>query len=90
MVSNPSNHNTPTQTERRVFIRMEARTYLNPFVSHVPLFFASMSTPTIKSSHKSMTVGAHHGAQQIKLHESNCVSINNQVSPRLQVVSGLS
>jgi hypothetical protein len=37
-----------------------------------------------------MTVGAHHGAHEIKLRESNVVSIYNQVSSRLQVVSRLS
>jgi hypothetical protein len=54
-VSNQSNHNTPMHIGCRVFIRKEARTCLNPRVPHVPLFFASMSTPTPKSNHKSTT-----------------------------------
>jgi hypothetical protein len=77
-------------TGRRVFIRKEARTYLNPCVSRVPLFFASMSTPTLKSSHKTMTIGAHHGAHEIKLRESIGVSIFDQVSSQFKVVFGVS
>jgi hypothetical protein len=42
-----------THTRRRVFILMEAQTYINPRVSCVPLFSMSVSTPTLKSSHKS-------------------------------------
>jgi hypothetical protein len=33
-----------------------------------------------------MTVGAHHGANEIKLHESNDVLIYNQVFAQLMVV----
>jgi hypothetical protein len=54
------------------------------------LFFASMSTPTLKSSRKTTIVGAQFGAHEIKLHESNGVSIYNQVSFRLKVVSRIS
>jgi hypothetical protein len=75
---------------RRVFIRKEAQTCLSHRVSHVPLFFVSVSTPTLKFSHKIMTVGAHRGAHEIKLHESNGVSIYNEVSSRLNVVSRIS
>jgi hypothetical protein len=77
-------------TERRVIIRKEARTYLNPRVSHVLLFIASMSTLSLSSSHKSTTVDAHRGAHEIKLRENNDVSIYNQFSSRLQVVSRFS
>jgi hypothetical protein len=76
----PSNHNIMTHIGYRVFIRKEARTSLNPHVPHVPLFFTRVSTPTLKSSHKTMTVGAHRGAHEIKLRESNDVSIYNKVS----------
>jgi hypothetical protein len=69
------NHNTLTHTGHRIFILMEVRTCIYPRVSCVPLFFASVSTPTLKSSHKTMTVGTHHGAHEIKLHEINDVSI---------------
>jgi hypothetical protein len=51
----PSNHNTPTYTGWRVVVLWEARTCLNSHVPHVPLFFTSVSTPTLKSSHKTMT-----------------------------------
>jgi hypothetical protein len=54
---------------------MEARTYINPHVPCVSLFFASVSTPTLKSSRKTMIVGAHCGPYKIKLHEINGVSI---------------
>jgi hypothetical protein len=37
-----------------------------------------------------MTVGAHRGAHEIKLHESNDISIYNQVSAQLKVVSVIS
>jgi hypothetical protein len=86
----PSNHNTPTHTRRRIFICKEVQTYPNPHVPRVPLFFASMSTPTLKSSRKITIVGAQCGAHEIKLHESNGVSIYNQVSFRLKVVSRIS
>jgi hypothetical protein len=46
------NHNTSTHTGRRVFILTEAQTYINPCVPRVPLFFLSVSTPTIKPSRK--------------------------------------
>jgi hypothetical protein len=69
---------------------MEAQTYLNPRVPCVPFFFASVSTPTLKSSHKTTTISAHHGAHEIKLHETNGVSIYEQVSSRLKVVSEIS
>jgi hypothetical protein len=89
-VLNPSNHHTPTQIGRMVITRKEAQTYLNSHVSHVPLFIAFVSTPSLKSSHKSMIVGTHRGAHEIKLHENNGISFYNQVPSRLQVVSGLS
>jgi hypothetical protein len=34
---------------------MKTRTYINPCVPYMPLFFASVSTPTIKSSRKTTT-----------------------------------
>jgi hypothetical protein len=37
-----------------------------------------------------MTVGTHHAAYEIKLHEDNGVSNYNQVSSRLKVVSRFS
>jgi hypothetical protein len=37
-----------------------------------------------------MTVGAHRGAHEIKLRESNGVSIDNKVSSQLEVVPGIS
>jgi hypothetical protein len=37
-----------------------------------------------------MTVGAHRGAHEIELRESNDVSIYNQVSTQLKVISGIS
>jgi hypothetical protein len=37
-----------------------------------------------------MTVDAHRGAHEIKLRESNDVSIGNQVSSQLEVDSGIS
>jgi hypothetical protein len=77
-------------TGRRVFIRKEARTYLNPHVPCVPLFFASVSTPTLKSSCKTTIVDAQCGAHEIKLCESNVISICKQVSSWLNVVSGIS
>jgi hypothetical protein len=46
------NHNTPTHTRHRFFIRMEAWTCINHRVPCMPLFSAFMSTPTLKSSHK--------------------------------------
>jgi hypothetical protein len=46
-----------TDIGRRVFVRKEARTCLNHRISCVLLFFASVSTPTLKSSHKTMTLG---------------------------------
>jgi hypothetical protein len=49
-----------------------------------------MSTPSLESSHKSMTVGAYHGAHKIKLRENNVVAIYNQVPSQLQMVSGFS
>jgi hypothetical protein len=36
-----------------------------------------------------MIVGAHHGAHEIKLHESNGISIYDNVSSHLKVVSGI-
>jgi hypothetical protein len=69
---------------------MEARTCLNPRVSHVPMFIASVSTPSLKSNRKSTTVGAHRGSHEIKLLENNGVSICNQVLSRLQVVYAIS
>jgi hypothetical protein len=75
---------------RRVFIHKEAQTCLNPCVPHVPLFFALVSTPTLKSSRETMTIGAHRGAHEIILCESNGVSIYNQVSSWLKVVSRIS
>jgi hypothetical protein len=54
-VSKPSNHHTPTRIGRRVIIRKEARTCLNPHVSRVPLFIASETSPSLESSHKPMT-----------------------------------
>jgi hypothetical protein len=44
------NHNTPTHTGRRVFILMKAQTCINPRVPCMPLFFTSVSTPTLKST----------------------------------------
>jgi hypothetical protein len=67
-------------TERRVFIRKEARTCLNSCVPHIPLFFVYVSTPTLKTCHKSMIVSTHRGAHEIKLCQSNGISIYNQVS----------
>jgi hypothetical protein len=49
-----------------------------------------MSTPTLKPSHKSTIVGAHRGAYEIKLRESNGVLIYNQVSSRFELVLALS
>jgi hypothetical protein len=66
-------------TGRRVFILTKAQNCLNSHVPCVPLFFTSVSTLILKSSHKAMTVGAHHGAHEIKLCESNGVSIYNHV-----------
>jgi hypothetical protein len=77
-------------TGDRVFIRKEARTCLNPRVPRISLFFASIRTPTLKSSHKTTIVSAHSGAHDIKLPESNGVSIYNQVSSWLKVVSRIS
>jgi hypothetical protein len=37
-----------------------------------------------------MTVGAHRGAHEIKHHEGNGISIDNQVSSRLEVGSEIS
>jgi hypothetical protein len=74
----------------RVFIQKEAQTYLNPRVSHVPFFFASVNTPILKSSRKTMTVGTHRAAHEIKFHGSNGISICKQVPSRLKVVSGIS
>jgi hypothetical protein len=54
------------------------------------LFIASMSAPSLESSHKSTIVGSHCGAHEIKLRENNDVSIYNYVPSRLQVVSGFS
>jgi hypothetical protein len=45
-------------TGRRVFILTEAQTYLNPYVPCVPLFSMSVSTPTLKSSHKPQRVAS--------------------------------
>jgi hypothetical protein len=42
----------PTHTGRRVFVLTEAQTCINPHVPCVPLFFTSVSTPTLKSSHE--------------------------------------
>jgi hypothetical protein len=42
-------------TGRRVFIRKEALTCLNPRVPRIPLFFTLVGTPTLKSSRKTMT-----------------------------------
>jgi hypothetical protein len=64
-------------TGHMVFIRKEAQTCLNPRVPHVPLFFTSVSTPTPKSSRKSMIVGTHCGAHEIKLRENNGILIYN-------------
>jgi hypothetical protein len=49
-----------------------------------------VSTTTLKFSRKTTIVGAHRGAHEIKLCESNVGSIYNQVSSRLKVVSGIS
>jgi hypothetical protein len=46
-----------------------------------------MSTPTLKSNHKTMIVGAHHGAHEIKLREINDISIYYKVPPQLDVGS---
>jgi hypothetical protein len=43
----------------KVIIRKEAQTCLNLLVSHVPLFVASVSTPSLESSRKSTIIGAH-------------------------------
>jgi hypothetical protein len=45
---------------------------------------------SLESSRKSMTVGIHRGAHEIKLHENNDVSISNRVPSWFQVVSGFS
>jgi hypothetical protein len=37
-----------------------------------------------------MIVGTHHGAHEIKLHESNGVSVYNQFSAQLNVASRIS
>jgi hypothetical protein len=42
----------PTHTGCRGFILTEARTCINPCVPCILLFSVSMSTPTLKSSHK--------------------------------------
>jgi hypothetical protein len=51
----PRNQNTSTHTGRRLFICKEIQTCPNPHVPHVSLFFTSVSTPTLKSSHKTVT-----------------------------------
>jgi hypothetical protein len=84
------NQNTPTHIGHRVFILTVVQTCLNPLVPCIPLFFASVSTPTFKFDHKTKTIGTHHGAHEIKICESNGVSIYNQVSSRLIVVSRIS
>jgi hypothetical protein len=45
------------------------------------LFFASLSTLTLKSSHKSKIVGAHRRAHKIKLRESNDISNSTKFLP---------
>jgi hypothetical protein len=65
----------------RVFIRKETRTYLNTHVPRVALFFDSVSTLTLKSSHKTMTVGAHRGAHEIKFHEQWCFNLQPSFFP---------
>jgi hypothetical protein len=42
----------PTHTRRRVFILMDAQTCTNPHVPSILLFSTSVSTPSLKSSHK--------------------------------------
>jgi hypothetical protein len=79
-----------THIGHRVFICKEASTYLNPHVPRVPFFITFVSTPTFISSHKTTTVGAHRGAHEIKLRDSNSISIYNQVSSWLKVVSEIS
>jgi hypothetical protein len=56
------NHNTLMHTELRVFILTDVRTYLNPRVPCETLLSTSMSTPTLKSSHKPrQTAKQQHG-----------------------------
>jgi hypothetical protein len=54
---NPTNHNTLTHTGHKAFILTEARTYLNLHVPCGPLFSGSVSTHTLKSSHKIQHLG---------------------------------
>jgi hypothetical protein len=56
----PSNHNTSTHTGRRVFIHKKVRTCINPHIPRVSLFITFVSTPTLKSSHKSTTIIGEH------------------------------
>jgi hypothetical protein len=73
-VSNPRNHHTPTHIGCRVIIRKEARTCLNPRVPHIPLFFAFVSTPSLKSNHKS-TIGV-----DVFRHGVNFTSVSEPLS----------
>jgi hypothetical protein len=61
----PSNQNTSVHTRSRVFICREAQTCQNPRVPCVPLFFASVSTHTLKSSHKTTTRPGEEEQQKI-------------------------
>jgi hypothetical protein len=63
----------------KVFILVEARTHIKSCVHCIPLFFTSVSTPTLNFSHKIMTVGIHCEAHEIKLRDSNGILIDNQV-----------
>jgi hypothetical protein len=48
----PTDHNTTDAHMMKGFYPHEARTWINPRVSCILLFSTSVSTPTLKSSHK--------------------------------------
>jgi hypothetical protein len=51
----------------------------NPRVPRIPLFFAFVITPTLKSIHKTMIVDAYHGAGMKILVEINGLQMINNL-----------
>jgi hypothetical protein len=68
---------------------MEAQTCINPRVPCVPLFSTSVST-LLSNLVKTTAIDVQYGAHEIKLRESNDVSIYSQVSFRFEVGSVIS
>jgi hypothetical protein len=77
---NPTNHNTPKNIVHWPIVLTEVQTYVNPCALCVHTVLHAREHPYSQISSQTTTVGAHHGAHMIWLHEINGVSIYRQVS----------